>query len=1062
MGRAGEQVDSEATAADGRSVWPRRLAWLVAILAVALLAAWLQRRTIARTFIDQALAQRGVPARYTLEQLSPWRQRLTNVVMGDPRNPDFVADWIELRTAVVPWRADLLVARVGPARLHVRIADGKVSLGAIDKLLPASGGGGVSLPHIGVALADLRVALDSPQGPVAIRIAGKGPLDNGFSGRIGIVAPRLASGGCTLAALQGTLDLRIRARRPAFVGPIGAAKVECGATRMTDVQATVAAQLTATLDRGIGSLAARAARLDDPRGSARKVDARVAFDGGPDAAGGRFALAAEQAVLPRLGGGAFAVAGDYRIDANGVTVSGEANGRQLHLASAPRQQLAAFATRAQATPLAPVLEQIVTAAGAATRDFSARAKFSAGWGPARVTATLAALDLHAATGARVGIGQGRGLQLDSARGLASFDGVVSTGGGGLPEALIRVRRGADGALRGVGFVRPYRAGPTEVALGRLDLHADPAGSGRLTTLARLSGDFSGGRVEGLQLPLAIAWTPTAMALNPECAQVRFDRLTAGSTRMGASVLRLCPDGGAMVRLAHGRLGGAVRMGATQLDGAVGASPLRLKIGAGRLDLARLHFAIDRLAVSLGSEAPTQLQAASIDGSLGGPLNGHFAGVEGQIGSVPLHLFDASGDWQQQAGALMLKASARVRDTAMTARFNPLTSDDVTLRLADGRIATQATLKLPRPAGAVEIARVAVTHDLAAGVGEARMTVSGIGFSLNGLQPSDITPLTFGVVADVAGRIDGTGTIRWTPEGVTSSGDFGTGGVDLAAAFGPVRGLATRLHFTDLLAMQTAPGQVATTTEINPGVPVGNGTVRFQLLDAKRIQVESATWPFAGGALTLDPTLLDFNEHVERHMRFRVAGANAAQFLKEMAFDNLDATGTFDGELPMIFDARGGRIEGGVLQARSGGSVAYVGEVSQRDLGFWGNMAFQALKSLDYRHLVIDMNGPLAGEMITQIRFDGVSQGKGTRSNFLLRRLARLPFVFNVRISAPFHQLMDSVQSWYDPRRLIERNLPALIEEERRARAAAAAAGQTDGAGPGRPVAVQPPESGHRP
>jgi translocation and assembly module TamB len=88
-------------------------------------------------------------------------------------------------------------------------------------------------------------------------------------------------------------------------------------------------------------------------------------------------------------------------------------------------------------------------------------------------------------------------------------------------------------------------------------------------------------------------------------------------------------------------------------------------------------------------------------------------------------------------------------------------------------------------------------------------------------------------------------------------------------------------------------------------------------------------------------------------------------------------------------------------ARAGGSVAYVGEVSQRDLGTWGNIAFQALKALDYRSMTIEMNGPLAGDMVTDIRFAGVSQGKGTKSNFLLRRLARLPFVFNVRISAPF-------------------------------------------------------------
>ncbi len=156
----------------------------------------------------------------------------------------------------------------------------------------------------------------------------------------------------------------------------------------------------------------------------------------------------------------------------------------------------------------------------------------------------------------------------------------------------------------------------------------------------------------------------------------------------------------------------------------------------------------------------------------------------------------------------------------------------------------------------------------------------------------------------------------------------------------------------------------------------------------------------------------------------------------MAFDNLDATGTFDGTLPMIFDANGGRIEGGELHARAGGHIAYVGEVSRQDVGLWGNMAFQALKSLNYKQLTIRMNGPLAGEMITDIGFAGVSQGKGTKSNFLIRRLARLPFIFNVRISAPFRELLDSVQSWYDPRRLVERNLRSLIEEQNRAEEAA--------------------------
>ena len=70
-----------------------------------------------------------------------------------------------------------------------------------------------------------------------------------------------------------------------------------------------------------------------------------------------------------------------------------------------------------------------------------------------------------------------------------------------------------------------------------------------------------------------------------------------------------------------------------------------------------------------------------------------------------------------------------------------------------------------------------------------------------------------------------------------------------------------------------------------------------------------------------------------------------------------------------------------------------------------------------------MNGPLAGEMVTEVRFAGVSQGEGAKTNFLIRRLQRLPFVFNIRIKAPFRGLLDSAQSFYDPKRLIGATCP---------------------------------------
>nr|WP_246346747.1 YdbH domain-containing protein [Sphingomonas endophytica] len=257
-------------------------------------------------------------------------------------------------------------------------------------------------------------------------------------------------------------------------------------------------------------------------------------------------------------------------------------------------------------------------------------------------------------------------------------------------------------------------------------------------------------------------------------------------------------------------------------------------------------------------------------------------------------------------------------------------------------------------------------------------------------------------------------------------------MNLAAAFGPVTGLAGTIRFTDLLGLVSAPDQVATVTSINPGIAVTDGRIVYRLLPDLKVQVQTARWPFAGGTLTLDPTTLDFGSDAARRMTFRVDGMDAGKFLQQFDFSNLNATGTFDGVLPMIFDEQGGRIADGRLTAREGGgSIAYLGELTEKDLGVWGNLAFQSLRSLTYRSLDVQMNGPLAGEMVTGVSFTGIKQGTGAKSNFLLRRLTRLPIRFNITIRAPFRGLIDSAASFYDPQRLVKRNLQALIDEQNR-------------------------------
>ena len=81
----------QESGADRRSRLTPARAWLLAVLAIVVvlaLVAWLQRKDIARGYADDLLAQRGVPARYEIAGLGFGGQRLTNVVLGDPANPD--------------------------------------------------------------------------------------------------------------------------------------------------------------------------------------------------------------------------------------------------------------------------------------------------------------------------------------------------------------------------------------------------------------------------------------------------------------------------------------------------------------------------------------------------------------------------------------------------------------------------------------------------------------------------------------------------------------------------------------------------------------------------------------------------------------------------------------------------------------------------------------------------------------------------------------------------------------------------------------------------------------
>ena len=1025
--------------------------------AVAALAAatWLAREPIADEFIRSQLESRAVPAQYRIDAIGFRSERLSNIVIGDPARPDLTAATVEVLLGyglAGPYVSEI---RAEGVRLHGRFVDGRLSFGVLDRFRDPESTDPFALPDMAVILRDARARVETPWGDVGAALNGSGNLRDNFAGRLALVAPELSAAGCNARGVSFYGDLRVRDVRPTLVGPLRGQSLDCGDGALRAESPAIALDLSlsedlqawrGSADAGMASLAAASLRADRlgvlARFNGSAVQTRIDLDAemarlrGPDFAADKLRLAVKGSV------GSAAPRFDGTVDF--------ANAR---LSLSARRAIAGSLRGARDTPLGPLAAKAAVAVERALASVNGGAAFQlAGEGPlARID--LIAPRLTSASGARfVGSADSRiGYLYAAERPAWLAAGEWRLGGGDLPSGTLNLDRRADGTLQGEARLAAYEAGDSRLALDPVRFSGGPGGALRFATTALLSGPLGDGRVERLRVPLAGTLAPTgAFALDGRCHRVGADRIEVGGVRLARSVLDLCSRPGAPL-LSTGPQGlrGAIRVPRIAFAGTSGESPLRIASGPAAIDLATLRWSLSDADVRLGEgESVTRFTAERIAGRpAGGAMAGELSGAAAKIGAVPLDMSEIAGQWRWANGALTLDGGLTLTDAAAPdARFYPLVSRDAALRFADGAI--EATAGFAERTTGTRILDTVIRHRFADGSGAADLTIDELRFD-EAFQPDQLTYLAKGVVANVQGSVVGDGRIEWGAAGVTSRGTFATVGADLAAAFGPVKGLTATLSFDDLIGLRSAPHQIARIDEVNPGIPVREGVIEYSLLGDNRVRIEGGRWPFAGGELLLHPTTLNFAADQPRRMTFDVVGVDAAVFLQSFDFENINATGKFDGTLPVVFDGLGGRIVGGRIDARKGGgTLAYVGELSNRNLGTIANFAFGALRSLKYDDLTIVLNGDLDGEMVTDIRFGGVGQGEGATRNFLTRQVAKLPLVFNVKITAPFRQLLTSAKGFYDPSLLIEQNLPALMRAQEEAEAAARRTA----------VPVQPPES----
>lgn len=992
---------------------------LLGVLAIGVLVVWLSRERIADNIIADQLQQYGLPGSYEIESIGPARQIVRNVVIGDPDNPD-----LTIERVIINLRYRLGYPAIGRIeltrpRLYGSVDEqGQITFGALDKVIFAESDQPPGLPDLDILLEDGRARIDTPWGNIGLKAQGEGELDNGFKGTLAAVAPKLAYGGCTLEQVSLFGDLRVASGRPVLTGPLRTGASDCAAQGLSLARADFTLGLT-----GDATLDGADIRLEGKAG-------RIAFAGGSIAAtalGTQVTLRDSRLVAkfdatlerPAAGGSGLAsleLSGGLRTDKgfgalqSDITVAGE----NLALAPTVLQGLRDSSRAADGTLAAPLLARLTTAVerevvgSSITAEVTLRSKEEG----LTIVAPRAALTSR---GGQVLVTMTRIQLRSSGNGVPLLSGNIATGGAGLPQLQGRMERDGAGAVFRLRMA-PYAAKDSRLAFTDLEIRQSRSGALSLKGAMQADGPLPGGAVRGLNIPLdGQVAANGAFTMWRGCTQVAFQRLGIYDLTLDARKLTLCPQRGQPI-LRYDSRGLAVVAGAASLDleGTLGNSPIRLASGPvgvawpGKLAMQDIDLVIGE------EDSAARFLIPELHGELGDEITGTFALADIGLDAVPLDIREASGNWSYIDSVLAIDSGAfRVEDRKEEDLFNPLHARDATLALADGRITANAALR--ENASDRVVTAVAIVHDLGSGAGFADLDVDSLRFD-SGLQPVTLTELARGIVALVEGSVRGTGRIDWDPQEVTSSGRFTTDSLDLAAPFGPVEGASGTIVFTDLLGLTTARDQILRVKAINPGIEVDEGTITYQLTGGNLLEIKEGEWPWLGGTLTMRPVALDFSRPETRRYVFDVNGLDAALFIERLEMGNIAARGIFDGTVGVVFDEFGnGFIEDSVLIARPpGGNVSYVGELTYEDMGAIANFAFQSLRSLDFKQMRVGVEGPLAGEVLTAISFEGVSQGKGARRNFITRRLARLPIRFNVNVKAPFYQLLNNMRSLYDP------------------------------------------------
>ncbi|MEO0699175.1 MAG: hypothetical protein AAFY81_05585, partial [Pseudomonadota bacterium] len=628
---------------------------LLALVAAALAYVWLTRERIATDLIDDYLAEIGLEANYEIVQIGLKRQIIENVVIGDPQRPDATIRRVIVDVSYGLGAPGIGAARLESPRIFATYRGGEVSLGALDPLLfsqsdaPSSG-----LPGFDVAIVDGGALLETDYGDVGLHLEGQGPLADGFSGRLALVAPDIGVEDCLASALTAYGELTTLGGEPRFTGPVRLREATCAGAELAsaDVAADISADAAFTRASGDLDLVSGTWRFEDNLVQSGKGLVRLSISEDALVLAHDLTFSDIETGLATLS--AITADGTVR-SAQGfsqTTWDAQVRASEVDLASDADRAIAQAREASEGTLVASLLTKFERNLEAATRGASLSADVTYRLEGDAQSLVIPEARLRSGAGETVLAISRLAWGTTSAGGEARLSGNFLTGGAGLPEITGRMDQDANGAFALRMSMAQYAQGEDRLAIPGLQVRQNANGPWLFSGKIAASGAIPGGKVASLEAPLEGAYSQSGgLRLGSRCADIRVAEVAYYDLALEDQAVRVCPASRRAMISYNGSLDIDVAAKAFALSGDLAGSPVRMDAAQAKLNYPG-GFDLTDLSATIGEpDNAVHLTSAALSGGFEEGLAGTFENAAARLDAVPLDVSELAGRWSFSDGSL---------------------------------------------------------------------------------------------------------------------------------------------------------------------------------------------------------------------------------------------------------------------------------------------------------------------------------------------------------------------------------------------------------------------------